>query len=120
MIFTKKITEFYSQEENQVTAVDAFSPYNVQITENLSPLPAVWFRPQEVWEIRGADLTISPVHSTGLNSIEPNRGISLRFPRFVSMRRDKSLEDATTVEEIIALYKSQRHFLSTNTKAEAE
>lgn len=24
--------------------------------------PQVWFEPREVWEIRGADLTLSPVH----------------------------------------------------------
>lgn len=41
--------------------------------------PNVWFEPKEVWEIRGADLTISPVHKAAVGLIHPDRGISLRY-----------------------------------------
>ena len=27
--------------------------------------PSFWFHPEEVWEIMGADLTSSPVHTAG-------------------------------------------------------
>lgn len=40
--------------------------------------PSVWFEPTEVWEIRGADLTISPVHKAAVGHLHPDRGVSLR------------------------------------------
>ena len=40
--------------------------------------PDVWFEPTEVWEIRGADLTISPVHKAAVGQLHPDRGVSLR------------------------------------------
>ena len=38
----------------------------------------MWFEPTEVWEIRGADLTISPVHKAAVGRLHPDRGVSLR------------------------------------------
>ncbi len=63
----------------------------------------IWLDPVKVIEIRGADLTISPVHtvaSTGSKS----GGIAIRFPRFLRLRDDKEPEQATTVREIWQMY----------------
>jgi DNA ligase-1 len=53
---------------------------------NTLECPDVWFAPTEVWEIRGADLTLSPVHKAAVGKMHPERGCSLRFPRFISVR----------------------------------
>jgi DNA ligase 1 len=69
--------------------------------------PDVWFVPSEVWEVRGADLTLSPKHRAAAGARHAERGISLRFPRFVAERRDKSPEDASGPAEVLALFDAQ-------------
>ncbi|MCX7589488.1 MAG: ATP-dependent DNA ligase [bacterium] len=64
----------------------------------------VWFEPKLVMEVRGAEITISPVHTVAINIIK-NGGLALRFPRFVRWRDDKSAEDSTTPDEIYQIYK---------------
>jgi ATP-dependent DNA ligase len=45
---------------------------------NTNERPSVWFEPTEVWELRGADLTLSAVHKSAFGLIHPTRGVSLR------------------------------------------
>ncbi len=40
---------------------------------------SVWFEPTEVWELRGADLTLSAVHKAAFGLIHPQRGVSIRW-----------------------------------------
>ena len=65
------------------------------------------FEPYMVWEIKTADLTLSPIYTAGSNLQKEGKGISLRFPRFIRMRPDKKTTEAITSEEIVNLYESQ-------------
>jgi len=69
--------------------------------------PDVWWQPSEVWEIRGADLTLSPVYTAALGLVSAERGLSLRFPRFIKLREDKGIEQATTPEDLAAAFQRQ-------------
>jgi len=52
---------------------------------NTGESPDVWFEAAEVWEIRGADITLSPVHKAAIGKLHESRGCSLRFPRFIQV-----------------------------------
>lgn len=62
----------------------------------------VWVEPGMVVEILADTITRSPNHTAG--KVEDEAGYALRFPRLVTWRDDKSPEQATSVEEIVALY----------------
>lgn len=66
-----------------------------------------WFTPKVVLEVIGDEITLSPMHTCGMNVIRPGSGLAIRFPRLVRFRDDKAPEDATTVSEMISLYKRQ-------------
>ncbi|HEY6884828.1 MAG TPA: ATP-dependent DNA ligase [Nitrososphaeraceae archaeon] len=68
----------------------------------------VWFEPKIVIEIIASEITLSPSHTAAMNSIRPEYGLALRFPKFTGkIRYDKKPEDATDVEELVLLYKKQ-------------
>lgn len=59
----------------------------------------VELKPAIIFEVAYEEIQRSPNYSSGY---------ALRFPRLVTVRDDKSLEDADTVERIVSLYKMQR------------
>ncbi|MDA0755881.1 MAG: ATP-dependent DNA ligase [Crenarchaeota archaeon] len=69
----------------------------------------VWFDPELVIEIVASEITQSPIHKTALGKLKENTGLALRFPKFTGkIRTEKNSEDASTDEEVIALYKGQK------------
>ena len=75
----------------------------------------VWFEPELVLEIVASEITLSPIHKTGLNLIRKGSGFALRFPKFTGkIRYEKAVEDASTDEEVLALYKGQSKFSQVN------
>ncbi|TLZ56530.1 MAG: ATP-dependent DNA ligase [Methanobacteriota archaeon] len=70
--------------------------------------PDIWFNPEVVLEVRGAELTVSPVHTAAWDAIRSGAGLAVRFPRFTGRwREDKGPEDATTVKELLEMYRGQ-------------
>jgi DNA ligase 1 len=69
----------------------------------------VWFEPTVVLEVLGAELTLSPTHTAAWSKVKQDAGLALRFPRFTGRwRDDKSPEDATTVDELVSMYRTAR------------
>jgi len=68
----------------------------------------IWFEPELVLDIVASEITLSPIHNTGLDLIRISSGFALRFPKFTGkIRYEKAVEDASTGEEVFALYKRQ-------------
>lgn len=71
-------------------------------------LPDVWWKPSEVWELRGADITVSPNYTAAIGLVNEERGLSIRFPRFMKTREDKSIEQASTPSQLAEMYRQQQ------------
>lgn len=92
---------------NDLSRVNCLSGRPSWIVTNESP--PIWFKPLEVFEVSFADMTLSRSHTAAANLIgDPEgRGIALRFPRFKRRRPDKSVEQATTSEDVARLFFQQ-------------
>ncbi len=78
-------------------------PYNVDSLIEAD----VWVDPKYVVEIQADEITRSPIHTCGKE--KDGLGYALRFPRVIGfIRDDKFAFDATTVDEILEMFRFQR------------
>jgi len=79
--------------------------HNYRVSDKMAP--DVWLEACQVWEIKAADLSISPVHTSAFGVKADGKGIGLRFPRFLRIRDDKTPEDSTGPDQIVEMFESQ-------------
>ena len=97
--FYKENKEFYAEDGPNVISRPSYVEY--------AGSPDVWFEPQEVWEMAFADVTLSPTYTAAIGLVSEERGLSLRFPRFLKKREDKSIEEASTNDLLASLWRKQ-------------
>ena len=97
--FYKANKEKYGQDGDNVISRPSYVEYVGE--------PDVWFEPQEVWEIQYADITLSPTYTAAIGLVSEERGLSTRFPRFLKVREDKSIEEATSSDYLASLWRRQ-------------
>ncbi|PIB00526.1 DNA ligase 1 [Cercospora beticola] len=90
-------------------AIDRAKPFYDHSTGK-NDQPDVWFEPKYVWEVKTADLTLSPKYraaSSEFGSDGTHKGVSLRFPRFIRVRDDKKPDEATSSKQVAEMYRKQ-------------
>jgi DNA ligase-1 len=84
--------------------IPAPKPY-YRVTDTIRP--DVWFEPVQVWEVKAADFSLSPVYTAAWGLVDSGKGISLRFPRYIKVRDDKGPEDASAAAFVADMYNNQ-------------
>ena len=88
--------------------IDRAKPFYAH-AEGKNDQPDVWFEPRFVWEVKTADLTLSPRYRAAAAEFgdATHKGVSLRFPRFIRIRDDKKPDAATTSRQVAEMYRKQ-------------
>ncbi|KFA63462.1 hypothetical protein S40285_00348 [Stachybotrys chlorohalonatus IBT 40285] len=106
--FSEQVLEELHAQLSEIT-IDRPKPFYSHSSGNQHQ-PDVWFEPRYVWEVKTADLTLSPRYKAGCKErVDPSgeKGISLRFPRFIKIRDDKKPDMATSSRQIAEMYRKQ-------------
>ena len=69
--------------------------------------PDVIFSPKVIVQVKTFFLCLNQASAVGLNIINDNFGVSIRFPKIIKLRDDRRVNQITTSEKIIKIYKSQ-------------
>eukprot|EP01023_Acetabularia_acetabulum_P054656 TRINITY_DN6193_c0_g2_i1.p1 TRINITY_DN6193_c0_g2~~TRINITY_DN6193_c0_g2_i1.p1 ORF type:complete len:635 (+),score=149.87 TRINITY_DN6193_c0_g2_i1:124-1905(+) len=101
--FSEELLKQLSEKLNQDIVDSKRSYYDV----GEGSQPDVWFGGKHVWEIKAADLSISPLYRAAAGWVDDTKGVSVRFPRLVREREDKTPEESTSPEQISEMYKKQ-------------
>eukprot|EP00190_Bangiopsis_sp_CCMP1999_P002553 CAMPEP_0198738088 /NCGR_PEP_ID=MMETSP1475-20131203/68197_1 /TAXON_ID= ORGANISM="Unidentified sp., Strain CCMP1999" /NCGR_SAMPLE_ID=MMETSP1475 /ASSEMBLY_ACC=CAM_ASM_001111 /LENGTH=722 /DNA_ID=CAMNT_0044501959 /DNA_START=14 /DNA_END=2182 /DNA_ORIENTATION=- len=99
-----ELSEHYKKENRTLLKPKPYYAFS----GNTNLTPDVWLEPSQVWEIRCADFTLSPAHTAAMGTIDDNKGVALRFPRFLRVRNDKGPENATSADQIAEMYLAQK------------
>lgn len=103
--FSEAVLEELHKELSELVIERAKPFYNHSSVKN--DQPDVWFEARQVWEVKTADLTLSPRYRAAIDEMGGKNGISLRFPRFIQKRTDKKPEEATTTMAVAEMYRKQ-------------
>ncbi|KAF7683790.1 DNA ligase 1 [Astathelohania contejeani] len=93
----QKLKEIY----DKLIKIETGKPRRYVYTEGVQP--DVWIENRVVWEIRAAGLSLSPIYSAGAKLMD-GKGISLRFPRFIRERPDKTCNDCSLSSDVVRMY----------------
>jgi DNA ligase-1 len=96
--------EMLKQLYEKLSKTESEEPMSYYVYDS-SALPDIWFQPTTLFEVLTADLSLSPIYKAGQEIY--GRGVSLRFPRFIRIREDKRIEDATSSDQVVEFYERQ-------------
>ncbi|KAI4667596.1 uncharacterized protein J4E88_010260 [Alternaria novae-zelandiae] len=104
--FSEAILETLHKTLSEIV-IDRPKPFYTHSTGNKDQ-PDVWFEPRYVWEVKTADLTLSPRYRAAADEVSGGgKGVSLRFPRFIKERDDKKPDQASSSRMIAEMYQRQ-------------
>ncbi|KAI4912451.1 hypothetical protein J4E90_005855 [Alternaria incomplexa] len=104
--FSEAILETLHKTLSEIV-IDRPKPFYTHSTSNKDQ-PDVWFEPRYVWEVKTADLTLSPRYRAAADEVSGGgKGVSLRFPRFIKERDDKKPDQASSSRMIAEMYQRQ-------------
>ncbi|KAG9186935.1 DNA ligase 1 [Alternaria panax] len=110
--FSEAILETLHKTLSEIV-IDRPKPFYTHSTGNKDQ-PDVWFEPRYVWEVKTADLTLSPRYRAAADEVSGGgKGVSLRFPRFIKERDDKKPDQASSSRMIAEMYQRQESVTKT-------